>query len=172
MKSRIFWVVTPCNSLTIRRFGGKYRLHLEKPSNKPAEGGVNISRSSFQAWTGLHEAGAWSLLLPVSCLGYSWIMKVWAIYSSETLESLRSTRRHKPEDRTLHGHRRENLKACMSIRACFMGCDVWNVNDGLMWPIRGNVKFSHKLIVSVCYCWKFRSITDNEKYLKTTSSHF
>jgi hypothetical protein len=51
------------------------------------------------------------LLLIVSCLAYSPNLKMEAICSSETLDSLRTTRRDNPDDRTPHSYRSENLKS-------------------------------------------------------------
>jgi hypothetical protein len=51
------------------------------------------------------------LILIVSCLAYSPTLKMEAICSSETLGSLRTTRRYNPDDRILHSYRHENLKS-------------------------------------------------------------
>jgi hypothetical protein len=48
----------------------------------------------------------------VSCSAYSSTLKMEAIFSSETsAETRRTTRRHIPEDDSLHNHRCENLKS-------------------------------------------------------------
>jgi hypothetical protein len=62
--------------------------------------------------------------LPPACLLVfaeliSSTLKMWAICSSETsVESRRTTRRHIPEDDTLHNHRCENLKSYIVISYC------------------------------------------------------
>jgi hypothetical protein len=85
MKSIIFWDMTPCSLLSFnRRFGGKYRLHLQGRRNmfrKPA----------------CHLLARWFAEPIFSTL------KMEAIYSSETqAETQRTTRRHIPEDDTPH----------------------------------------------------------------------
>jgi hypothetical protein len=85
MKSIIFWDMTPCSPLNCtRRFGGTYRLHLQ---------------------------GQLATCLLAGLLNYS-TLKMEAIRSSETSGAIqRTTRRHIPEDDTLHNHRCENLKS-------------------------------------------------------------
>jgi hypothetical protein len=56
---------------------------------------------------------SWRQILPISCLAYSSTLKTGAICSSETSGFLRTTRRYNAEDRTLHNHRRENLRSNM-----------------------------------------------------------
>jgi hypothetical protein len=55
------------------------------------------------------------LLLLVSCLAYCSSLKIEAIYYSETLGCLLTTRYYNPEDRTLHSHRRQSLKTEMNL---------------------------------------------------------
>jgi hypothetical protein len=79
MKSIIFWDMTPCSLLGFnRRFGGTYRLQLQGRRNrfsKPASSAEPISST----------------------------LKMEAICSFETsVETQRTTRRHIPEDYTLH----------------------------------------------------------------------
>jgi hypothetical protein len=80
MKSIIFWDVTPCSLLRFnRRFRGTYRLHLQG------------RRKDFQQVS--------------RCLMkfFSSILNTEAICSSETsVASQQTTRRHIPEDDTLH----------------------------------------------------------------------
>jgi hypothetical protein len=48
----------------------------------------------------------------VSCSAYPSTLNMKATFSSETSVSFqRTTRRYMPEHRTLHNHRRENLKS-------------------------------------------------------------
>jgi hypothetical protein len=50
----------------------------------------------------------------VSCLAYSWTLKMYATFSSETsVDFQRTTPHYTPEDIILHDHRCENLKFCM-----------------------------------------------------------
>jgi hypothetical protein len=52
----------------------------------------------------------------VSCLAYSSTLKMKATCSSETsVDFQRITRRYIPDDRTIHYHRRENLKSYKNI---------------------------------------------------------
>jgi hypothetical protein len=94
MKSIIFWNMTSCSPLSLnRRFGGTYRLHIQ--------GGRN--RFSKPA---CHLLARW-FVEPISST-----LKMDTICSSETsVETQRTTRRHIPEDYTLHNHRCENLKS-------------------------------------------------------------
>jgi hypothetical protein len=46
-------------------------------------------------------------------------LKMEGIRSSETSVHTRSTRRHIPEDGTLHCHRRENLKSYIRNMSCY-----------------------------------------------------
>jgi hypothetical protein len=94
MKSIILWEVTPCSLLRCnRRFGGTYRLHLRgrrKFQQEPASEQVTVSR------------------------------KMEAICSSETsVASQQTTRRHIPEDDTLHNHRCETLKSYIKTNLGF-----------------------------------------------------
>jgi hypothetical protein len=95
LKSIIFWDMTPCSPLHVsRRFGGTYRLHLQGRRNK------------FSKKPACHLLARW-FAEPVSST-----LKMEAICSSETsVETQRTTRRHIPEDDTLHYHRCENLKS-------------------------------------------------------------
>jgi hypothetical protein len=81
LKSIIFWDVTPCSLLRCnRRFGGTYRLHIQGRRSKH---------------TCLH-AGLAEI--------FSSTLKMEAICFSETsAASQQTTRRHIPEDDTLHG---------------------------------------------------------------------
>jgi hypothetical protein len=87
LKSIIFWDMMPCSPLSCTpRFGGTYHLHLQG------------RRQATCLLTGL--------------LNYSSTLKMEAICSSETSGATqRTTRRHIPEDYTLHNHRSENLKS-------------------------------------------------------------
>jgi hypothetical protein len=112
MKSFIVWCITPCSLFKVNRcFGGIYRLHLQ---------GRRISRARNQS-----QSMIWELCLPpafrlVSCSTYSSTLKMEAICSSETsVETRRTTRRHIPEDDTLHNHRCENLKSYISTKTLY-----------------------------------------------------
>jgi hypothetical protein len=92
MKSTIFWDITPCIPLSVRRrFGGTYRLHLQgrnhKLSKKPAV------RAEFCLPPGFTL---------VSCSAYSSTLKMMATSSSETsVDFQRTTWRYIPEGCTL-----------------------------------------------------------------------
>jgi hypothetical protein len=95
-----FLDVTPCSLLRCNlRFGGTYRLNHQgriKYQQEPAGGKQNNLR-----------AGKLGFLLK-----FSSNLKMEAICSSETsVESQQTTRRHIPEEDTLHNHRCENLKS-------------------------------------------------------------
>jgi hypothetical protein len=79
--NKTFSVVRQCSSEGTRRFGETYRF-----------------------------ARTFHPLLLVSYLAYSSTLKMEPICSSETWGSLQTTRRHNPEEHTLHAHHRENLK--------------------------------------------------------------
>jgi hypothetical protein len=120
MKSTIFWDITPCSLLNInRRFGGKYRLHLQgyrisrarnqrESRAKPVE-----SQPTFRGTYRHHLQGQTisrvQLNLPpaftlVSSSAYSSVLKIKAICSSETsVDFQRNTRCYFPEDGTLQG---------------------------------------------------------------------
>jgi hypothetical protein len=66
MKSAVFWSVMPSSSGIVRRFGRTYRLHLQ----------------------GLRTRSVCRILLLVSCLTYSLILKMDATCSFETSGSL------------------------------------------------------------------------------------
>jgi hypothetical protein len=87
MKSTVLWVVPPCSSERVRRFGWTYRLHLFTIEEWAKQ---ETSRSS-----------ACHFLLLVSCLTCSFTLKMEAICSSETSGCLRTTRRCNLQDRTL-----------------------------------------------------------------------
>jgi hypothetical protein len=57
IKNAVFWDVAPCRSCVNRRFGGKYRLHLQ--GRKIRERGTSVSR-----W--LQSAAKEVVLLPAS----------------------------------------------------------------------------------------------------------
>jgi hypothetical protein len=77
IKSTVFWNITLCSPLNVnRRFGGKYRLHIQ---------GRRISRARNQ------RESRWQ--------AYSCTLKMEAICSSETLVDIqRTTRRYISED--------------------------------------------------------------------------
>jgi hypothetical protein len=83
--------VTPRSLLKINQsFGGACRLHLR-----------GLLATCFML---------------VSCLAYSSTLKMEARCFSETsVDFQRTTRRYIPEDRTLHNHRCENLRAYNEI---------------------------------------------------------
>jgi hypothetical protein len=87
MKNAIFWDVAPCRSYVNRRFGGKYRLHLQ--GRKIGERGNSVRCLQLSAHAG-------SSLADFSTL------KMEAIRSSETSVHIRSARRRIPEDGILH----------------------------------------------------------------------
>jgi hypothetical protein len=93
--------MTSCSPLScIRRFGRSYRLHLQ---------GRRMSRARNQRE---------SRCLLDGLLNYSSTLKMEAIRSSETLGATQwTTRRHIPEDDTLHNHRCENLKSYKLIQS-------------------------------------------------------
>jgi hypothetical protein len=86
-KRTIFWDMTPCSPFSCtRRFGGRIA-------------------SIFRATCFLD-----------GLLNYSSTLKIETIRSSETSGATqRTTRRHIPEDDTLHNHRCENLKSYISL---------------------------------------------------------
>jgi hypothetical protein len=104
LKSIIFWDVTPCSLLSYnRRFGGTYRLHLPGRKN-------NFSKQVAS--------------LPPACMlvlaEIISTLKMEAISSSQTsVATQQTTRRHIPEDDTLHNHRCENLKSYINV-ICFI----------------------------------------------------
>jgi hypothetical protein len=89
LKNATFWYITPCCPLNVnRRFGGTYRVHLQ---------GQEISRARNQ------RESRWQAELH---------LKMEPIRSSETSVAFQHiTRRHSPEDSTLHNHRCEILKS-------------------------------------------------------------
>jgi hypothetical protein len=89
----IFWDITPSSPLKFnRRFRGIWRLYLQKP-----------------AWSRVLTATCFKL---VSCLPYSWTLKVEATcYSETTVDFQWNTRLYIPGDRTLHNHCSKNLKS-------------------------------------------------------------
>jgi hypothetical protein len=88
MKNAVFWDVTPCISCVNRRFGGKYRLHLQ--GRKIRQQGTIVS------W--------WLQTAPGFTLADFSTLKIEAIRSSETSVDARSTRRLNPEDGILRSH--------------------------------------------------------------------
>jgi hypothetical protein len=94
--------MAPCRSCEMnRRFGEKYRLHLQ--GRKIREQGTDCSRLLLPAHAG-------SSLADFSTL------KMESIHSSEkSVHFTESTRRHIPEDGNLHSHRCENLKSYINI---------------------------------------------------------
>jgi hypothetical protein len=99
MKKAVFWDVAPCRNCVNRRFGGKYRLHLQGRKQEPARAGATD--------TSVAPALAGSL----ADFFLSSTLKMEAILSSETSVNTISKRRHIQEDGFLHSHRRENLKS-------------------------------------------------------------
>jgi hypothetical protein len=100
MKNAVFWDVLPCKSRLSRRFGGKYRPHLQ--GRKILE-----RRTSLSKWLQIGSVCSNMLkLVPRSTL------KMKAIRSSETSVHMRLTRRYIAENGILHSHPRENLKSC------------------------------------------------------------
>jgi hypothetical protein len=59
--------------------------------------------------------GKYYLLLLVSCLDYSSILKMEAIYFSETSSFYQTTRHYSPKHRTPRSHRCENLVSSMNL---------------------------------------------------------
>jgi hypothetical protein len=100
LKSIIFWDMTPCSPKSFnRRFGKTYRLHFHGRRNKFSK---NQQASSLPP--------VWLLVFAELI---SSTLKMEAICSSKTsVQTRRTTRRHIPEDGTLHNHRCENLKSC------------------------------------------------------------
>jgi hypothetical protein len=90
----VFWVVTPCSSQTARRSGVTYRLHLQ---------GQRVSHARNQKQAASYVRPDLTCAACLACLPL-------VLVSSEMLGCLRNTRRWKPEDRTLHNHRRDKLK--------------------------------------------------------------
>jgi hypothetical protein len=97
MKSIIFWDITPGSPLNVNsRFGGTYRLHLQGRRNKFSK-----------KLAGGNLLACWFFAELISS-----IVKMEAICSTETsVDTQRTTRRHIPEDDTLHNHRCANLKS-------------------------------------------------------------
>jgi hypothetical protein len=85
--------VTSCSSEGARRFGGTYRFHLRSQR-------VNQARNKDK--TGDKWRSACRLLLPVSCLTYSFTTKMEVICSCEKSGYLRTTRHCNPEDHSFH----------------------------------------------------------------------
>jgi hypothetical protein len=107
LKSIIFWDMTPCSPLGFnRRFGGTYRLHLQGQRNRFSKPASKHVESRAFCW----------FAEPISST-----LKMEAICSSETsVQTQRTTRRHIPEDYTLHNHRCENLKSIVCLLVHFM----------------------------------------------------
>jgi hypothetical protein len=85
----------------------------------------------------------------VSCSAYFSTMKMEAICSSETsVDFQRTTRRHTPEDSTLHYHRCENLKSYKLYIHVFMG-HRYDYNVYCTRRSKGSVIWSYRL-----YFWK------------------
>jgi hypothetical protein len=62
-------------------------------------------------------------VLPVSCLVYTFILKMEAVCSSKLLCCLQTTQHYNPEDRNHHIHCcRENLKSKISIHVFYFSC--------------------------------------------------
>jgi hypothetical protein len=116
-KNAVFWDVAPCISCVNRRFGGRYRFHLQgrtSVSSWPCrscvnrrfgrtyrlhlqgrnirERGSSVSRWPCRSCVNQPSAHAGSSLADFSTL------KMEAIHSSETSVYTRSTRHHIPED--------------------------------------------------------------------------
>jgi hypothetical protein len=81
-KSTVFRIVTPCSSETARRFGETFLIHLQGWKVSKQE----VGQSVCFCWFSLRAY--FSILKEVTC-------------SSETLASIRSTRRYIPESSTL-----------------------------------------------------------------------
>jgi hypothetical protein len=85
--SSIFWDLTPCSPLKVnRRFGGTFRFHVQ---------GRRISQVRNQ-----REAGS----------KHSSALKKKICSSETSVDFQQTTRFYISDDRTLHNHRRENLK--------------------------------------------------------------
>jgi hypothetical protein len=91
IRSSIFWDITLCNPLKVkRRFGGTCRLHLQ---------GRRISQALHQRDAGGKQRCYDTTEMEATC-------------SSETVVDFqRTTWCYIPEDRNLHNHRSENLKS-------------------------------------------------------------
>jgi hypothetical protein len=119
-KHTVFWDVAPFRSCVNRRFGGMYRLHLQR--GKICERGTSVSRwlqdeppvENTQIYTYKNREGGSLSLHPSSLADFS-TLKMETISSSEMLVHTRSTRRHIPEDGILHSHRCKNLKSYKDI---------------------------------------------------------
>jgi hypothetical protein len=105
MKSTVVWFVTPCTANNVRFVGGTYH-HLQDWRV------IETSRALLVTWFTL-----------ISCLPYSWTLKMEATCSSETsVDFYRSTRRYNPGD-TLHDHLKSyifmfNLVTPYSVNLC------------------------------------------------------
>jgi hypothetical protein len=78
MKSAVFWIVAPCSTERVGRFGGTYRLNLQgRRANSPCH------------------------LILVSYLSSTSTLQMEAIFSAETSGSVRIIRRYNPEDRAV-----------------------------------------------------------------------
>jgi hypothetical protein len=108
LKSIIFWDMTPYSLLSCnRRVGATY---LQGRRN-------NVSKNQ--------QVSGWQAYLLVLAEIISSILKMETICSSGTLVATQqTTRRHIPEDDTLHNHRCENLKSyeaeLVLLTACFI----------------------------------------------------
>jgi hypothetical protein len=123
LKRSIFWDITPCNPLEVnRRFGEIYCLHFQR---------WRINRTRHQ-----HES-RWQ---EVSCSAYSSILKMEAIYSSETsIDFQRTTWRYIPEDSIVHNHRCENLKSYDYYSSSLFSWDSYFFRAyGYHWPVTPN----------------------------------
>jgi hypothetical protein len=92
-KSTVFWDITPRSQLKVnRRFGATFRLYLQ---------GRRIGRALLAA-----------CFMMVSCLAYSLVLKMEAIYPSETSDDFqRTTWRYIPDDINFHNHHWKNLRS-------------------------------------------------------------
>jgi hypothetical protein len=117
-KSIIFWDMTPCSPLSCaRHFGRTYRLHLQGRRNR------------FSKSVNKHVASR-MFAEPISST-----LKMEAISSSEKSGATqRTTRRHIPDDNTLHSHRCENLKSYILFQHLLGLGDIQTDTRALVMP--------------------------------------
>jgi hypothetical protein len=114
IKSSVFWDITPCTPLKVsRRFGGKYRLHLQDWRISHHEADSKFSSFAYSSILKMEATGSseMSCFMLVFCLACSSTLKLETCSSKTSLDFQRTTQRCTPEHRTLHNYRCENLKS-------------------------------------------------------------
>jgi hypothetical protein len=126
MQNALIWDGALCCSCKNRRFGVMYSFHHKGDKNRQ-------TRYFFLR----------SVLRLLVAILVTLMME--AIHSFETSVLTRATRRHTPEDCTIHRHRRENLKSYIIWCSCFHRfggySDVMSLRD--VYPLFWSVCFFH-----------------------------